>query len=99
MYSVHNIHSVLTLPSLQPATTPPGGFSSPLVLLDVQPTSDLWTDALLGPLVTLTQFRTAKEAVALVNHSKQGVGCSVWSEKNSLILQVELLLIVIFSQN
>ena len=36
----------------------------------------------------VTQFRTVKEAVTLVNHSKHGVGCSVWSEKNSLIMQV-----------
>ena len=47
---------------------------------------------MLGPLVKVASFRTTKEAVAIINHSTQGVGCSVWSEKNSLIMQVRLFL-------
>ena len=54
----------------------------------MQPSNDIWDEILLGPLVKVAAFRTAKEAVAVVNHSKQGVGCSVWSEKNSLVMQV-----------
>ena len=73
--------------SILPST---GSYQSPTVLLDVQPSNDIWDDVLLGPLVKVASFRTAKEAVAIVNHSKQGVGCSVWSEKNSLIMQVSV---------
>ncbi|KAL5257802.1 hypothetical protein ACHWQZ_G012663 [Mnemiopsis leidyi] len=65
-----------------------GSYHAPTVLLDVQPSNDIWDEVLLGPLVKVASFRTAKEAVAIVNHSKQGVGCSVWSEKNSLIMQL-----------
>ena len=75
------LQSNSTLPST-------GSYQSPTVLLDVQPSNDIWDDVLLGPLVKVASFRTSKEAVGIVNHSKQGVGCSVWSEKNSLIMQV-----------
>lgn len=65
-----------------------GFYVCPTVVLDIQPSNEMWKEPPLGPVVMVTQFRTAKEAVALVNHSKQGVGCSVWSEKNSLIMQL-----------
>jgi len=65
-----------------------GFYVCPTVVLDIQPSSEMWKEPPLGPVVMVTQFRTAKEAMTMVNHSKQGVGCSVWTEKNSLIMQL-----------
>lgn len=45
---------------------------------------------IFGPVAVALPFRTAKEALALGNNTKYGLGSSVWTEKVGLSLEVAL---------
>lgn len=65
------------------------GYTIPCtVVFGVHPSSSLWSNEPLGPLLCVAPFKTAKEATALLNHSARNSGVSVWSESNSLIMQL-----------
>nr|CAD7392135.1 unnamed protein product [Timema cristinae] len=42
----------------------------------------------IAPVVTVTPFRTTKEAIALANNTRYGVAASVWTENAALALEV-----------
>lgn len=43
-----------------------------------------------GPVLTVLTFRTPKEAIALANNTRYGLGASVWTENLNLALEVAL---------
>ena len=47
-------------------------------------------EEIFGPVLAVMKFRTAKEAIALANNTRFGLGSSVWTENISLALEVAL---------
>lgn len=45
-----------------------------------------------GPVLTVLTFRTAKEAIALANNTRFGLGASVWTENMNLALETAISL-------
>nr|CAD7258361.1 unnamed protein product [Timema shepardi] len=43
---------------------------------------------IIAPVVTVTPFRTTKEAIALANNTRYGVAASVWTESAAQALEV-----------
>ena len=67
---------------------PAGCFYPPTFVTGVEPASTLMSEEIFGPVVTLTQFRTPEDAVALANNTRYGLAGSVWSENINLALDV-----------
>jgi aldehyde dehydrogenase (NAD+) len=65
---------------LHQGTAPDGCFFPPTLVTGVEPASILATEEIFGPVVTLTTFRTPKDAVALANNTRYGLAASIWSE-------------------
>lgn len=60
---------------------PPGKgcFLTPGLYAQVQPDSLLAQEELFGPVLSVFSFRDEAEAVALANHTRYGLGASVWT--------------------
>ena len=43
---------------------------------------------MIGPVLAVMTFRTAKEAISLANNTLYGLGASVWSEHIGLAMEV-----------
>ena len=56
-----------------------GYFLSPTVITRVRPESRLMREEVFGPVVTVTPFRSAQEAVALANGTNYGLAAVVWT--------------------
>jgi len=56
-----------------------GYFLSPTVITGVRPESRLMREEVFGPLVTVTPFRTAQEAVTLANGIDYGLAAVIWT--------------------
>ncbi len=56
-----------------------GYFLSPTVVADVEPTSRLACEEVFGPVIAMTPFDTAAEAVSLANDSPFGLAGGVWT--------------------
>lgn len=56
-----------------------GYFLSPTVVADVEPTSRLACEEVFGPVIAMTPFDTAADAVALANDSPFGLAGGVWT--------------------
>ncbi len=67
---------------------PEGCFYPPTLATGVSPASVLWNEEIFGPVVTLTTFRTPKDAIALANNSRYGLAASIWSENVNLCLDI-----------
>jgi acyl-CoA reductase-like NAD-dependent aldehyde dehydrogenase len=65
-----------------------GLFVTPAVFDDVLPGTSLFTDEVFGPLLTVTRFDSAEEAIALANNTSYGLTNSVWSTNVSTALEV-----------
>lgn len=61
----------------------PGCFYPPTVLADVRPGMAAFDEETFGPLAPVTVARDDAHAVALANHSRFGLGASVWSRDAS----------------
>lgn len=61
--------------------SPPGKgcFLTPGLYAQVQPDSLLAQEELFGPVLSVFSFRDEAEAVALANHTRYGLGASVWT--------------------
>lgn len=57
-----------------------GHFVGPTVLDDVEPTNRVFQQEIFGPVLSVTRFSTAAEAVDLANDSIYGLANSVWSK-------------------
>jgi acyl-CoA reductase-like NAD-dependent aldehyde dehydrogenase len=71
--------SALPSEAFFPPTLIIGGFADSNHVID---------DDLPLPLVAVVPFRTAREAVTLVNNSRYGMAASVWTENITLALEV-----------
>lgn len=56
----------------------------PTIVEDVRPGMVLWDEESFGPVMCLTSFSTAEEAIQLANQSVYGLGASVWTTDNKL---------------
>ncbi len=57
-----------------------GNFYPPTILTGVEPAYRVAQEEIFGPVLTVTTFRTEKEAVALANNTRYGLASSIWSD-------------------
>ena len=57
-----------------------GYFVGPTVVADADPSSTLCREEVFGPVIAITPFDTAQEAVALANDSDFGLAGGVWTQ-------------------
>ncbi|XP_067408233.1 aldehyde dehydrogenase family 16 member A1 [Emydura macquarii macquarii] len=65
-----------------------GPFYPPTLITGVASTSRCVREQVLGPVLVVLPFRTAKEAVALGNNRPSGLAASVWTENLPLAMEV-----------
>jgi aldehyde dehydrogenase (NAD+) len=65
-----------------------GCWYRPTLISNVNPASTVVQEEIFGPVLIAMTFRTPKEAVALANNTRYGLGASVWSENLNLALDV-----------
>lgn len=73
---------------IPPGLSPENFFLPTLVIGGLADSSRVIVDDGHIPLVAVVPFRTAKEAVTLVNNSRYGMATSVWTENASLAVEV-----------
>jgi succinate-semialdehyde dehydrogenase/glutarate-semialdehyde dehydrogenase len=56
-----------------------GYFYEPTVLADVQPGMPAFDEEIFGPVAAITACDGANDAVRLANHSRYGLGASIWT--------------------
>lgn len=56
-----------------------GNFFPPTLVGNVQPTDELWTEEVFGPVVALAKFKGEQEGIKLANACKYGLGAGVWT--------------------
>ena len=59
--------------------TRPGFFYPPTVLANVEPGMPVFDEETFGPVAAVVRARDARHAVELANHSRFGLGASVWT--------------------
>lgn len=69
-----------------------GCYYPPTLITGVQPVSTCVQEEIFGPVLTVMTFRTPKEAIALANNTRYGLGSSVWTESLSLALETAISL-------
>lgn len=69
-------------------TLPAGAYARPALLTGVAPANPAFGRPLLGPVATLTTFRTPDEAVELANNLAEGRAVSIWSESLTTVLDL-----------
>lgn len=57
-----------------------GSYYLPTLIADVKPGTEVWTDEIFGPVLTVTSFNTDDEAMALANDTVYGLAASVWTK-------------------
>ena len=57
----------------------PGWFYSPTVVVDAPPASEIITQEIFGPAITVETFESETAAVALANSTAYGLAASVWT--------------------
>lgn len=65
-----------------------GLFLTPALFDGVTPAMSVFREEIFGPVVTVTRFRTADEAIALANDTIYGLANSVWSKDIDTALRV-----------
>jgi acyl-CoA reductase-like NAD-dependent aldehyde dehydrogenase len=58
------------------------------MLVGVHPGMDVWQDEVFGPVLSVSSFRTAEEAVEIANRTRYGLANGVWSSDGALALWV-----------
>jgi succinate-semialdehyde dehydrogenase / glutarate-semialdehyde dehydrogenase len=70
-----------------------GNFMVPAIVRNVKPGMRAFDEEVFGPVISITTFETAEEAVALANNSQYGLGASIWTADielaKTLIPQIE----------
>lgn len=57
-----------------------GSYYLPTLIADVKPGTEVWTDEIFGPVLTVTPFNTDDEAITLANDTVYGLAASVWTK-------------------
>lgn len=57
-----------------------GFFVAPTVFTDVTPEMRIFREEIFGPVMTVTTFRSAEEAIALANDTVYGLGNGIWTK-------------------
>lgn len=57
-----------------------GFFFEPTILTDVRPSSKIFREEVFGPVLTVTTFDTAEEAVRLANDTEYGLANGLWTK-------------------
>ncbi len=65
-----------------------GAFFRPTLLTNVAPSSEVFTEEVFGPVLSVTAVPDADSAVALVNGSRYGLAAAVWGSNQRLAMQV-----------
>ena len=66
-------------PTESAATPEHGCFLAPVVLSDVDPSMEIWTEEVFGPVVALVAFDTLGEALDLLNASQYGLAAAIYT--------------------
>jgi aminomuconate-semialdehyde/2-hydroxymuconate-6-semialdehyde dehydrogenase len=59
-----------------------GAYYEPTLITGLRQDSRLIQEEIFGPVVTVQTFKTADEALALLNGTKYGLSCSIWSKND-----------------
>lgn len=65
-----------------------GAYVMPEILDAVDPAFDIFRTEVFGPVLTVTEFSSTDEAIALANAVDYGLSNSVWSQRTDLVLGV-----------
>jgi betaine-aldehyde dehydrogenase len=65
-----------------------GQFVEPTIVDDVTPAMRVFREEIFGPVLTVTRFHDAAEAVALANDVEYGLANTVWSKNLDTVLPV-----------
>lgn len=65
-----------------------GAFVNPTVISDVKQDSRLIQEEVFGPVLTVQTFESADEALTLLNGTKYGLSCSVWTSDMKIMSKV-----------
>ena len=65
-----------------------GYWFPPTLFLDVAPANRIAVEEIFGPVVSVTTFRTPKEAVERANNSAYGLAAGVWTDNGSKAFEV-----------
>src|SRR3954447_8020980 len=65
-----------------------GYWFPPTLFLDVAPANRIAVEEIFGPVVSLTTFRTPKEAVERANNSTYGLAAGVWTDNGAKAFEV-----------
>jgi acyl-CoA reductase-like NAD-dependent aldehyde dehydrogenase len=57
----------------------PGFFYEPTVVADVAPGTPMFDEETFGPAAAVTHAHDAEHAIELVNQSRYGLGCNIWT--------------------
>lgn len=82
----HGAHVVLGGSRLTGGEYGKGQFLSPTIIDRVPSTSSAFTDEIFGPVLTVTRFADAAEAIRLANSVEYGLSNSVWSKNLDTVL-------------
>lgn len=66
----------------------PGLFVAPTIFTGVKPDDDVASHEVFGPVLSVLEFDTEAEAVALANHSDYGLAAYVWTQDISRMLRM-----------
>jgi malonate-semialdehyde dehydrogenase (acetylating)/methylmalonate-semialdehyde dehydrogenase len=75
----------LVVDGRSPGANPGGSFVGPTIIDDVAPESDIVSEEVFGPVLTVVRAGSLDEAIAIVNRSRFGNGTSIFTESAAAV--------------